>query len=109
MSATMNTTNDGGYQPYCSEHNWADQVFYDFSLACESVDEHNRERHEDVRSTAAGRAELEQINRRQRRALYESALRQAEADYQHLVRDAVTRAKFRGLIRRLQDILKEID
>jgi hypothetical protein len=46
VSATLNTTSNGGYQPVCSEHNWADQVLYDFSLACESVDEHNRERHE---------------------------------------------------------------
>ena len=45
MGATLNTTNDGGYQPVCHMHNWADQVYYDFSLACESMDEHNEERH----------------------------------------------------------------
>lgn len=57
--------------------------------------------------TTEGRAELERINARQRKATYMAALRQAEADLRAGVEDYGRRLALKRLVRTLRAVMDE--
>lgn len=58
-------------------------------------------------STSEGLAEYERINARVRKATYEQALRQAEADLRHGVENTGRRLALKRVVRSLRAVLQE--